>query len=347
MASKAVTVTGPIDPSDLGITLVHEHLFIDLRNAHLPGHDVTPTEQAMCDAKVDLSNLSLAREGYPIADNYVLEDESISIEEVMQFKKLGGGTIVDVTSIGLRRDPLAARRVSESTGLNIIVGSSWYTKDFYTQEMDRRTVEDLSDEIIRDITDGIGDTGIRAGIIGEVGINGNPLTPNEVKVIRASARASRLTGAAISFHRGGVGEEKHRVLDIVAQEGAELTRTILGHSDDIADDLPLILELLKRGVYIEFDMMASFDTPFVLSRIAKVSQAIPKLIEAGYGNRILISQDVCWKVHLKRYAGRGYTFILEKFLTHLRCLGVADEQINELLVENPKRVLAFQQSYST
>ena len=115
-----------------------------------------------------------------------------AIDEATQFRDWGGSTIVDVTSIGIRRDPISMMKVSMATGLNVIAGSSWYVKASYPDNMDDLTVEELTDVIVRDITVGIGDTGIRSGIIGEVGVQGEPLTPNELKVIRASARASRV-----------------------------------------------------------------------------------------------------------------------------------------------------------
>jgi phosphotriesterase-related protein len=354
LAGKVLTVKGPIDPNEIGVTLMHEHLFIDLLKHNPPAPDAPATDLQLWNSRLDLSNLHLAREGKPIADNYLLTDEKAAIDEVMEFKRFGGRTIVDVTSIGLRRDPLALRRVSEATGLNVVMGAGWYQKVFHPADMDRRTVEDLADEIIRDITVGVGDTGIRSGIIGEVGINGDPLTPNEIKSVRASARASRATGAAITFHRGGVGKEKHEVLSVVAEEGGDLTRTILGHSDALAGDVPFMLELLDRGVYIQFDVLGRVlaaltykpvrEVMFPVStysNTALVADAIPELIAAGYEDRILLSQDVCLKTHLKRYGGTGYSFIQERFLPHLQTLGVTEKQIHKIMVENPMRVLAF------
>ena len=158
-----------------------------------------------------LENLHLARQGKRIKDNSVLGDEATSIAEALEFKKNGGSTIVDVTSIGIGRDPLALRRLANSTGLNIVMGGGWYQKAYHPADMDQRTAEDMANEIIGDITTGVGDTGIRSGIIGEVGINGDPLTANEIKSLQASARASRATGAAISLHYGGTGREKLQV----------------------------------------------------------------------------------------------------------------------------------------
>jgi phosphotriesterase-related protein len=218
--------------------------------------------------------------------------------------------------------------------------------------MDQRTVEDLSEEIIRDVTVGVGDTGIRSGIIGEVGVEGNPIEPNEVKSIQASVRASRATGAAISLHRGGAGPEKLETITIMGEEGVDFSRVIFGHSDIIAGNLPLMLDMLQHGVYIQFDVMGRVGVPLEFqpreysipaiansALTANVADAIPRLIEAGYADRILLSQDVCTKVQLKAYGGTGYSYIFEKFLPHLRARDVSEEHIQMMMIENPKRVL--------
>lgn len=369
LVGKVLTVRGAVSPDNLGTTLMHEHLFVDLRKNHLPHlklveiegrsepiystEDFPATELALWEAKVGLGNLHLAIELQPIADNFVLADEEQAVKEVTEFKDRGGGTIVDVTSIGLKRDPLGLQRVSESTGLHVVMGTGFYQKVFHPEDMDSRSVEELTDEIVRDVTVGVGDTGVRSGIIGEIGVNGDPITVNETKSIRAAARASVLTGGAVSFHRGGLGAERHRSLDIVAEEGADLGRVILGHADEIADDLPLMLEVLERGVYIQFDLIGRTQplTREVLkgeyrdmpgpSITMVVGQAISRLMERGYEDRILLSHDVCWKVHLKKFGGFGFSYILEKFLPHLRDLGVTDRQIDKMMVHNPAAVLPF------
>ncbi len=338
---KAMTVLGAVEPDRLGFTLMHEHLYLDLRRNHPIDPNLTPDERAVWEADVDLSNLHLARRVLPLQDNYVLDDEDSAIAEAAHYRALGGHTMVDVTSMGLGRDPEALRRASTTTGLNIIMGSGWYQKVFHPDDMDSRSVETLTEEIVHDVTVGVGDTGIRSGIIGEIGVNGDPITDNETRSIRAAARASLLTGAAISFHSPPLKSEKQDVLDIVEEEGADLTRTILGHSCSMADDVPFMLELLARGVYIQFDTLGVVRTSEEPSRDHNVAVAIPQMIDAGYGDRILLSQDVCWKSHLRMYGGSGYTYIQEIFLPYLASLGVSDEAQHQIMVENPRRVLTL------
>jgi phosphotriesterase-related protein len=354
---NVLTVLGPIPPNQLGATLMHEHLFIDLRRTHLPypiqvqmdGHsepvltseDFPATELMLYESKVNLGNLHTARDGGLIADNYILADEALAAKEILEFKKRGGNTVVDVTSIGIKRDPEALRRVSKATGLNIIMGTGYYQRVYHPEYMDDLSIENLTDTIVADVVLGVGNTGIRSGLIGEVGVNGDPLRPNEIKSILASARASRLTGAAISFHRGGAGSERHKTLNLVGEEGVNSNRVILGHSEEIVTDLDLMLELLERGVYIQFDLLGR-ETSLTASPTSQVAKAIPHLIEAGFEDRILLSHDVCWKVHLQHYGGFGYSFLLEKFLPYLHENGVTKSQTEKFMVENPARILPFQ-----
>ena len=162
---KVITVRGRVDPELIGITLMHEHLFLDLRKNHLPhplavdvpgrseplitSDDFPATELEIWESKLDSKNLHLANTLAPISDNYLLTDETVAINEVNSFKKSGGGTIVDVTSIGLKRDPEALRRVSEATGLHLVMGTGYYQKVFHPEDMDERTVENLTSEIVQ------------------------------------------------------------------------------------------------------------------------------------------------------------------------------------------------------
>ena len=340
MTGKAMTVIGAVEPDQLGFTLMHEHLFLDLSKNHMPDADAPATELDRWFAPLQLSNLHLARRVLPLVDNYILSSESDAVAEVGDFARLGGGTLVDVTSRGLKRDVPAIARVAQAAGVSIVLGSGWYQKLFHPDDMDERTVESLTEEIVRDVTVGIPGVGVRSGIIGEIGVNGDPITANEDKNIRAAARASVATGAAISFHSPPLKDEKRAALDIVEEEGGDLTRVILGHSCHMADDLPYMLSLLERGVCIQFDTLGVVRTTET-GRDHIVADAIPQLIEAGYSDRVLLSQDVCWKMHLKKYGGAGYTYIQEIFLPYLESLGVSESDTHRIMVENPRRLLTF------
>jgi phosphotriesterase-related protein len=350
IAGKIMTVLGAISPDEIGPTLMHEHVFIDFqRPAHLKDvrqgqhRDISSaTEMGVYLAPVSLKNLSAIRNGVaPNRDNLYLTNVDEAIAEVSDFKRWGGKTIVDVTSIGLGRDPKGLAQVANATGLHIVMGAGYYQKQFHPPDMDARTVDQLTDVIIRDVAQGVDDTAIRSGIIGEVGIEGNPLTRNEMKSIRAAARASRATGAAISFHVGGYMEEKFQVIDTLAAEGADVRRVIMGHSNAIANDLPFMKRLLARGVYVQFDTLGRMGSRLGTLDDGKVAVAIAELTKAGFSDRILLSQDVCHKIELKKYGGTGYSYVLEFVLPELRRLGVGESDIQKFMVANPRRVLAF------
>ncbi|MGE3178809.1 MAG: phosphotriesterase [Vicinamibacterales bacterium] len=342
LAGRILTVLGPIAPDRLGSTLMHEHIFIDFQNPVTRAAISRATDLQLHLSKVGLDTLHDVRyRGIPNRDNLYLDDLQESIDEVMAFKLRGGGAIVDVSSIGLGRDPQALAQVSRATGLDIVMGAGWYQKQFHPADMSSRTVEQLTEVIVRDITQGAEGTAIRSGIIGEVGIDGDPLTENELKSVRAAARASRITGAAVTFHRGGVGEEKFRVLDAMAAEGADLRRVVMGHSNSIAVDVPFMKRLLDRGVFIQFDTLGRPRTALGGVDDFKVARGIAELVKLGYADRITLSHDVCNKIHQKAYGGFGFSYISDHFLPMLEDLGVAKADIQKIMVENPRRILTF------
>lgn len=339
ISGKILTVRGPVGPAEVGPTIMHEHVLLDYRGR--PKEALTATEAAFYEQPVSLSNLSRLRSWVsPNADNLILGDVDVAIREVLEFKRWGGSGIVDCTSIGLGRDPTGLLQVSNASGLHIVMGAGWYTRSFHPPDMESRTVEDLTKIIIRDITVGAEGTAVRSGIIGEVGV-GPALHPDELKSARAAARASRATGAAISFHHAGRGEGKFTVLDMVEAEGADLNRVIIGHSNHIATQIPYMKRLLERGVYIQFDLMGE-----VIPRLGRVHdydtvRAIVQLIRDGYADRLLLSQDVCTKTMMKTYGGMGFSFVMEFVLPELRRLGAPEEALHQIMVENPRRVLTF------
>ncbi len=363
LEGMALSVLGPLDPEELGITLMHEHLLVTPMPSwtRKPELETPATDAAYWDQSLGLNNLSEATKDYPfIRDQYFLHDEQIAIDEVMEFRFLGGSTLVDLTSIGVGRDPDALRRIAFITGLQIIMGSGWYTKNSYNEAMSKLSVQDLANIIINDVTIGIGSSNIRSGIIGEIGVS-DPLDPAELKVVKAAARASRVTGAPISLHWGGRDLDKHLTADTIMNEGADLSRTIFGHSDLIAGDLEQMIRLLNRGVYIQFDLVGraaahltwgpqNRNQPWAdylwMSGSALVARAVKFLISQGFLNRILLSQDICTKVQLKSYGGTGYSYILEEFIPHLMKTGLSEKELHTIMVDNPRRVLTFQQPVS-
>ena len=339
LAGKVLTVNGPANPDSLGATMAHEHIFINRNHPNRPV-PTTATRVRFYLKPLTMDMLGAVTMGYPNRDNLILGDETTALQELADYRKRGGGTLVDVTSIGLGRDPAALRRVSKATGIQVVMGTGWDTRAVDSRDMEARSLDELTRELVQDVTSGVGDSGIRSGIIGEVATRGDSLSPVETKVIRAAGRASRITGAPVSLHSGG-SESTQAMLDLLEAEGTDLGRVILGHCDNLVRDLPSLLGLLKRGVYVEFDGISEFHMLRQPATAAHVGDGIVELIRLGYLERILISQNVDQKIDLKAYGGMGYTFVLEKFVPHLKGKGVTEEQIRTLIYENPQRVLTF------
>ena len=357
LAGKIQTVLGPVAPQAIGFTLTHEHLFIDFT---LPLDE--PQRWVLAERRLPHSEAELAIWNMPVAmdklaflhahvwenrDLLLLQDMKTSLAEVEAFKRAGGSAIVDVTSIGLGRDPRKLQELARRSGVNIVMGAGWYRHAWHPPGHETRSVDSLAAEIVRDITEGVSDTGIRAGIIGEVAaieVVTHPQDSSEVKGIRAAARASRVTGAAISLHQWmGDGSALSRTLDILESEDADLSRVIVGHVDGVvSNDVPRLARVLKRGVTLQFDL---FGTPYTLSNprldTRPMADAIVALVRAGNADRILMSHDVCTKIQQHAYGGKGLDFVQLQVVPYLREHGVSEAQIYQITVENPRRLLAF------
>lgn len=342
LEGKALTVLGAIDPAGLGHTLMHEHLFVDLRR---PAHALRPGEDAPEAAEpLTLANLAAVRNGAPNADNDLLDDLDMLIEEVHDFADAGGRTIVDVTGMHMGRDPEKLKALSEHTGLHVVMGGGYYTPTFHPLDMAERAVDAIAAEIAEEIISGVGDTGVRPGIIGEIGAEDAPLGDAEWKSIRASARASRITGAPMTFHHGGQGEEKLDVIRACMDEGVPPENIVMGHAGGLAADLDLARKVLATGVFIEFDFLASPGSPWghlVLMGDHQITRGLVHLLDAGFASQIVLGHDVCQKIQLKRYGGKGFDYITRHMLPELTRLGASKEAIEMLMVSNPARALAF------
>ncbi|MEV8630876.1 phosphotriesterase [Streptosporangium sp. NPDC051023] len=341
-----VTVTGDVAPNSLGAVLPHEHLLSDFAT---PGDTAEswaavgrtrPTAASRLQlyrAPLTMELLGEVSMGAPNRDNWLLGDEELAANEAAAFKLAGGGTLVDVTSIGLGRDPAGLRRISETTGLTIVMGTGWY-HPAWVEGLADRDVESLTEEIVRDLTEGV--AGVRAGIIGEIAAL-DPEEPAERAVLVAAARASAATGAPISLDRSGDPATQQRVLDLLAAEGADLTRVAVGHCDALSPRPDELEPLLERGVFVQFDQLGRLPSALNVSDDQDVATAVLELARRGHAERILLSQDVSAKSQLLAYGGGGYGFILQQFVPYLRMFGADDALIESVTVRNPKRLLTI------
>ena len=343
MTGTVQTVRGPVAAAELGAVLPHEHLLIDLGERFVP--PTTQEGRLFADQPVGLDNLAWVRRNYLSShDNIVLDDERLAIEEARRFKAAGGGTIVDAGSIGIRPDPFALRRISEAAGLHVVTATGFYTRDFHPPDMGSRSVDALAEEIVRDLTDGIGDTGIRAGIIGEVGCSW-PLHPDERRALVAAGRAQRETGVAITIHPGRDRAAPFEILEVLTEAGAAPERIVMGHIERTELDRDTLLRLARTGCYLEYDWFGETVSMFptgpvdVPSDTERIDQLIA-LIEDGHGDRLLASHDVCLKTRLWSYGGGGYAHLLANVAAWMDAKGMTPDQVDAVLRRNPQRVLA-------
>jgi len=345
---KVQTVLGLVDGAELGFTLPHEHLFIDTMSWFTEPDDAEG--KALSRQPITLDNLSWVRSHKSCSrDNLHLTDEATAIREAMLFKKAGGKTMVDVTPNSAGRNPAGLVNVARATGLNIIMGTAYYIEPSFKPEMgmDARTAEDIAAEFVTDITSGV--SGIRAGLIGEIGCSW-PMTDNEKKVLRAAAIAQQQTGVVISVHfQGGEEDSPFQIVHMLTDAGADPHRIILCH---MTCELPVSARaararLAEMGCYLEFDLFGIDGiyplevTPFQgANDFIRVSEIID-LIADGYLDNILISQDVCFKIHLSAYGGHGYTHILQKIIPAMLKRGITEAQINAITIVNPRLAYSF------
>lgn len=346
LTGKTQTVLGPVSTEDLGIVLPHEHL-LDDRSA-LFVEPSAASEKALAHQPVSLENLHWIRHHRRNnLDNMMLLDEQVAISEALHYKRVGGNTIVDLSNIGMGRDPLALRRIALATGLNVIMGSGYYVGKTHTADMDRKTEDEIAQEIVRDVTVGVGDTGVRAGIIGEIGCTW-PWIDSERKVLRAVALAEQRTGAPVNIHPGRHPDSPFEIIEILRNAGADISRTVISHIERTLRDPQDHRKLAETGCYLEYDLFGLegyYHTRYpVMVDIPNDAQRINeliRLIDQGYLRQILVSHDVCSKIHLHCYGGQGYTHILENVVPLMRDKGMPEKHIHAILVENPKRLLQF------
>jgi len=298
-----MTVTGPVGHDELGFVLPHEHVFIDLVREY--------------------------------RGSGLLNDEHLACQELGALKAAGGGTLVDLTPDEIGRDPAALRRVSEATGISIVMGCGHYRDPYLDRGwFDRTPVDAIADEIVRDITEGVRGTGVRAGIIGEIGADRRYISAAEERSFRAAARAHLKTGLTISTHaaRWPVGLAQ---LKLLAEEGVDPGRVIVGHTDSVP--IPgYHLALVEQGCYISFDSIgtgSSYDTHRAVDYVLD-------LVRAGFGSQILLSHDVCLRDHLRATGGCGYAYLLTEFLPLLTAAGLDQEQVRAFVTDNPVAALA-------
>jgi len=343
---KIMTVLGPIEPEELGVTEAHEHVCVDIRcNCPEP---LSNEERRLQNQTVDLSKIDILQNNpYAIKDNLVLNDENVAVQELTRFKRVGGSLIVEMTNTGMGRDANFLERVAQRTSLNIIMACGYYVGKCHPENIQEKTTGEIAQQMVGEIMEGVEGTGVKAGIIGEIGTS-EQILPQEEKVLIAAAIAHKKTGLAISVHLCPGAGHAFEVLDILEAEGADLNKVILCHLEDdlvrdsFLDDCEIVA---KRSAYVGFFAFGHlYRNPrwnIALPTDEERIKALINLIERGFLSRILLSCDTCFKMNLHKYGGGGYEHLLVNIVPRLKQLGVSQREVNTLLVDNPREVLAF------
>ena len=344
-ARKVLTVQGPIEPARVGVTTTHEHLLIDFNVVFTEPAEAS--QRLLMDEKVSLENLGWVRYNWTSSrDNLRILDEEVSTWEAQQYFSAGGGTIVDVTSVGLSRDPQALVRISRATGLNVVMGAGNYVHTTHAPEMADLTVEQLAGQIIHDVDQGVGDTGIRSGIIGEIGCSW-PWHESERKALEAAVIAQRETGAPLLIHPGRNEGAPIELLNAVEKWGGNLNRTVMGHIERTIYDRGILNELIATGVYLNFDLFGHESSFYPLAPESHMPadheriEMVEHVIDEGKQGNILLAHDICSKHRLKTYGGHGFDHILTRIVPRMRARGMSEEIVRLILVDNPTRMLTF------
>ncbi len=378
---KVMTINGPVEPSELGYTLPHEHLYFNT-SGYKP--EMTPEQEELYLSHITLQNLNYVRKNpYRVLENCIMFDKDMLQRAVQEFKDKGGGTITDVTPHGCSLDsPLPdflpeIKEVADTVGVKVVLGMGHYIHAFDIPEESKEaaskegknydilvsptskaiegfTPEQLADIYVKDINEGYGDTGIRPGVIGELG-TGFVVTDLEQRTLRAGALAQQETGLAITLHLQPSKMNGHQDLDILEEAGANLEKVVLGHRDGVLaipgmsfdQVMDNYYSLLERGCYIQFDLCGNQEYfradlgNWWLPADRERAQAIKLICDHGFGDKILLSQDEGHRYYMTEYGGWGLAHVLTGFRETMLEYGVTEAQCDQITRDNPQKMLTI------
>ncbi len=337
---RVQTVTGLIAPEELGPTLMHEHLLLDVAPPRMRAarSAVDPSVQA-CDCfKLNWGQLAHS-------DNYRLDQREVMAAELREMHAVGGRSLVELTVGGLEPDPAGLVELAETSEVHIIMGCGHYVEEYQSADLADRTPEEFAREMIEHITHGAWNTSVRAGIIGEIGCQ-SPWTEREQRVMRGALMAQAETGAALNAHPGRSDTQPFELAAFVRAAGAPTERFIISHIERTLFELDDFLRLADSGCVLEFDLFG-FESNYIpepevdLPNDARRTRLIKGLIDRGHVDQVVISHDICTKNRLCCYGGHGYQHIFANVIPMMLQRNFTQAQIDQILVRNPARLLTF------
>lgn len=323
-----ITVLGESVREDYDLVLPHEHVFLDLRSSLT--HGAGGTEAHSCRVTNATAAAIRATNPFSYADNLVLDDIGLMCREM---EVLSGRRvlIIDVTSDTLGRSPDCLAEFSRRTGVDVVMGCGAYVRSSWPPGLEDSSQDQLTEFILRQF-----EAEQRPSVIGEIGI-GPVLDDGEVRSLRAAATAQRYLDVPLFVHVSPWNPLGHEALDLIEREGADLTRVVVCHVDGSLVGGPgYARSLLERGCVVAFDIWGNdaLHGGRVLPADRARAMATAALTFAGFGDRILHSQDVCTKTQLTAFGGPGYGHVDSAGRRLLLDAGLNDEQIHRQLTRN-------------
>lgn len=328
------TVTGPITADEMGVTLPHEHVFINMTPTEPRGGYMTVWDEREEDIRRfvaaggttlwDMTNGELSNHAAPVYFDR-------NPDHMVQNPTTGSRSVANV---------LATRAMAEATGATVILGTGHYFQDYFdTAWWDRNSVSQIADYLIADLLEEIPGTGVRAGFLGEIASNLPHITAQEERSFRAAGRAAAATGAMVSTHAPTFPTGEGQV-DILVSEGVDPERIVVGHTDTVKN-VEYSLDLLRRGVYVEYDCMMAVKIGghIVEQELQRRLDYLKVMIDAGYRHKILLSQDVSERSHQAAYGGPGLTFLFEEFTQRAALIGIEQDVLQGIFVDNPRHAM--------
>lgn len=341
------TVKGAIPETQLGKTLMHEHCVATSAATYLAVSDPDPKLQKFLNEPITPENRSrifyYAHKHRANAEN---RDENLAIQELQYWKSAGGSAIIDVTTPGIGRDVRLLERVSDATGLHIVASTGLYTEETQPESFLAMSGKELTALYLRELREGVDDTGIRAGYIKAA--MSDDWTPREVECLKAAGRAAAESGSSMTIHQPIFRTWGDRIAGILIAEGVEPDKIILSHCDATLSDLNYHTNLLERGCRLQFDEFGlEFPCtygPYVkrwLPRDIERIRHIKKLCDLGFENQLTVSMDMgAFKMVYRTYGGPGYAYLIDHLYPYFLWEGVTENQLEKILIQNPREILA-------
>lgn len=330
MSKTVETVLGPIKTEEMGFTLTHEHLYVDCNNIYRISYGAEKMSDEILTREMRetvMKDLQTVVFGYK--DNIRFDNVDDMVRELEPFKAAGGKTIFEVTTVDLGRDPLKLKEIAEKSGVNIIMGGTYYyypSMDGHARKLvDEEKKNELAELMIREFYEGVGDTGIKPGVLGELGLQHDDRTNNVL--MHAACIAQKETKKPLIVHYA-----PYEILDVAEEEGADVTKIVMGHW---STDFP-VEDAIKRGAWVSFDQIG-MNFPGIIGDDRRADD-VKYMFDKGWQDRLLLSHDIAWKVRLKKYGGEGYDDMNKNFFPKLEARGITKEQINRLMTVNPQKL---------